>query len=153
MYSRQEASSIRKKFWISFGQYLSPVPSASGKKINWINYKSGVRFINFKMDVSNGAYIGIEISHPGIVERELYYNNFILLKPHLEKVLGEKWLWQAPDSLGSDGAKASIFIELKNVNIYHTADWPAIISYLKPRIIKLDNFWHEYKAVFEMIKE
>ena len=33
MYSRQEASILRKKFWTSFGQYLRPLPNADGEMI------------------------------------------------------------------------------------------------------------------------
>jgi hypothetical protein len=35
------------------------------------------------------------------------------------------------------------------VNIFHEADWPAIISFLKPRIMALDEFWEIAKNVIE----
>ena len=34
MYSKQEASFLNQKFWTSLGQYLAPIPSAEGEKIN-----------------------------------------------------------------------------------------------------------------------
>jgi hypothetical protein len=30
---------------------------------------------------------------------------------------------------------------LTGVNIFRNEDWPAIISFLKPRIMALDSFW------------
>jgi len=51
MFSKKEASQLRKKFWMIFGQYMSPVLSSEGEKINWINYKTGVKGLQFKMNV------------------------------------------------------------------------------------------------------
>ena len=63
MYTKQEASLIKKKFWTSFGRYLQPVPNAEGETINWINYKTGIRDIFFRMDVdTRSAQIAIERS-------------------------------------------------------------------------------------------
>lgn len=45
MYSKAEKSKIRKDFWTAFGQYMKPVPSAEGTKVNWPNYKTGVKQI------------------------------------------------------------------------------------------------------------
>ena len=50
MYSKEEASKLRQQFWITFGKYLKPIPSAEGLTINWVNYKTGVKNIFFKMD-------------------------------------------------------------------------------------------------------
>lgn len=151
MYSRHEASNIRKKFWVSFGQYLAPIPSAAGEKINWINYKTGTRFIHFKMDVVDEAYIGIEISHDNPGDREMYYDQLMLLITPFEKILGEKWLWEEQTNIDEERSIARIYTKLENVNIYNTEDWPAIISFLKPRLVNLDCFWQEYRMVFEMI--
>jgi len=43
MFSRKELAQSRKEFWMIFGQYMSPVLSSEDEKINWINYKSGVK--------------------------------------------------------------------------------------------------------------
>ncbi len=45
MFSKQEASQLRKDFWTAFGLYMRPIPSAEGDKINWINYKTGEKDI------------------------------------------------------------------------------------------------------------
>ncbi|TVP42967.1 MAG: DUF4268 domain-containing protein, partial [Mongoliibacter sp.] len=38
---------------------------------------------------------------------------------------------------------------LADVNVMEKDDWPAIISFLKPRIIALDAFWSNIKPAFE----
>ena len=60
MYSKKEISLTRQEFWTAFGQYMAPIPSAGGEKINWINYKTGVKHIYFKMEADQKfASIGL----------------------------------------------------------------------------------------------
>lgn len=150
MYSKQEASILRQQFWTSLGQYLSPIPSASGNKINWINYKTGNRYIHFKMDVSDHAYIAIEILHEHKESQEAYFNHFKTFKLALEKILSEKWIWENVAYI--NGKQVSrIYQTLDHVNIFNQTDWPQIISFFKPRIILLDKFWIEHKDIFDML--
>ncbi len=153
MFSRQEASAIRQKFWISFGKYISPVPSSSGEKQRWINYKTGVKPVSFKMDATaTHAYIAIEILHKDVFVSEKYFNQFKALNKQLEKLLNEKWDWQL-NTIDDNGKNISrIYTALKKVNVFNENDWPAIISFLKTRIIALDRFWNEYRDAFEIIE-
>lgn len=150
MYTHQEAAAIRQRFWINFGKYMSPVPSSVGEKINWINYRTGVKPVSFKMDAGfDFATIAIEIAHkdPGTIA--IYFNQFKSLKKTLEAILEEKWEWYA-DAVNAGGKSvARISTILEGVNVHNEADWPAIISFLKKRIMGLDEFWNEYKEVFE----
>ncbi len=144
MYSKQEASLIRKKFWETAGQYFAPMPSAGAEKVNWINYKTGVRFIAFKMHVDEKvASIAIEISHPDSEKRTTFFDYFTRLKNQL----GNDWQWEK-DAANST---SQIYRTIQEVNIYKPETWPAIISFLKTGIVELDAFWVEYKDVFEMI--
>ncbi|WP_316832813.1 DUF4268 domain-containing protein [Pedobacter aquatilis] len=150
MYSREEAARLRQQFWISFGQYMKPVPSASGSTVNWINYKTGVKHIYFKMDVDNKkASIAIQLVHPDPGIRELIFNQFEEFKLMLTNTTGETWDWieNATDDLGK--TVSQITITLENVNIYNQQHWPQLISFFKPRIIALDEFWDNVKPVFE----
>jgi hypothetical protein len=151
MYSQQEAAQLRKQFWTSLGQYLSPVPSGDGQKINWINYKTGVRFINFKMNATeNSAYIAIEISHPSPEQRKLYFDHFTSLKNILEEHLEQKWIWEE-EVLNESGKTISrIYTLLPGVNMYKKEDWPAIISFFKSGITAIDRFWVGYREMFEL---
>ena len=69
MYSKEESARLRQQFWISFGQYMKPVPSASGSTVNWTNYKTGVKNIFFKMDVDKKTCF---YRHPAFAPRSRY---------------------------------------------------------------------------------
>ena len=149
MYSKEQASKLKTQFWTNFGQYLKPVPSASGLPVNWINYKTGIRHIHFKMDADNTkAVIAIEISHPQDAKRLHYHNQFLSLKKLLASTTEFNWQWN--EALQTDHKIiSSISQQLDGVNILDQSDWPAIISFLKPRIIALDAFWEMVKDGFE----
>ena len=149
MYSKDQTSKLKTQFWTSFGQYMKPVPSSSGLPVNWINYKTGIRHIHFKMDADNtSAVIAIEISHPKEEERLHYYNQFLSLKKILAATSTFNWQWYETVQTNHKTI-SSISQQLDDVNILNKADWPAIISFLKPRIIALDAFWDMVKDGFE----
>lgn len=128
---------------------MKPVPGASGLPVNWINYKTGIRNIHFKMDAGNTkAVIAIEISHPQEEQRSHYYDQFLSLKNLLTSTTEFNWQWN--EIIETDHKTiSSISLQLNDVNILNQADWPAIISFLKPRIMALDAFWAMVKDGFE----
>lgn len=150
MYSKQEASRLRRIFWTRFGQYMRPVKGAQGREVNWLNYNTGIKHIYFRMDASrDNASITIELHHPALDQQEELFERFRALKGMLESVTGETWNWQL-HHLEDDGKTVSrIGMQLKNVNVFREEDWPVIISFLKPRMIALDFFWNQVRDIFE----
>lgn len=150
MYTKEEASKIRQQFWITFGKYMKPIPSAEGAAINWINYKTGIKHIAFKMDVdTKHATIGIVINHPSASRRDLFFEQFKAFRTIFTNELGEEWDWQAEHSGELDLPFSQISKTLSGVNIYNQQDWPALITFLKTRIVALDRFWVDVKPFFE----
>jgi len=150
MFSRQETAALTKEFWTSFGQYMLPVPSARQEKTSWINYKTGVKDIHFKMEIdAAGAHIGIAITATDPRRRGELFQQLAHWRPVLESKTGEAWNWQAETQNAQQQAISRIGTTLANVHIYNKTDWPAIISFFKPRIIALDAFWVEVRPGFE----
>lgn len=95
------------------------------------------------------ASIGIEITHPDQDIQELLFGQFEQFKKLLELETKEPWEWKL---LGVDDFGKNVSVierRLQGVNVMDQADWPAIISFLKPRIIALDSFWSNVKYGFE----
>ena len=152
MYSKQEASQLRQEFWTVFGKYMLPILSVEGEKVNWINYKTGEKNIYFKMDADNKtATISIQLNHPDKEIRSLYFQQFIALKKILTEALNEEWKWKenTVDDLGIEVSK--IYKSIEGVSIYKKEDWPTLISFFKPGIIALDEFWSSAKYSFRSI--
>jgi hypothetical protein len=153
MFSRQEASRVRQEFWTAFGLYMTPIPSADGERVGWINYKTGEKHLHFRMDAgSTTATISIEMRHPDTGVRKLYLEQLHQLKKELEAHLGETWIWQ-PEAEDEQGkAFSRVYQQLPNVSVFRKEDWPALVSFFKPRIIALDAFWSEARYFFEALR-
>jgi hypothetical protein len=153
VYSKAEITQLRQAFWTAFGQYMAPVPSAEGESTNWINYKTGLRHVYFRMQADNRrASISIDLTHPDAGIRELFWEQFLELKALLQEALGEEWTWEANATDAHGLALSRIYKELSPVNLFSKDDWPALISFFKPRIMALDAFWADAQYSFEALK-
>jgi Zn-dependent metalloprotease len=153
MYSKDEASQIKQAFWTTFGQYISPQLSADGLKVNWVNYKTGIKYLYFKMDADkNSATIGITITHPDSVIQELFFEQFREIKMMLNSYLNEEWQWALHNKDENGKTISRIYKQISGVSIYNRNDWPQLISFFKPRIIALDEFWSVGQYSFEALK-
>jgi hypothetical protein len=151
MYSKEQASQLRQAFWTAFGQYMGPVLSAEGLRTNWVNYKTGVKHIFFRMQADNKvAGISIEITHPDKELQQLFYEQFTTYKNVLHNTLNEDWQWQLHSTDEYGKTISRIHKQIAPVSIYQKEDWPKLISFFKPRIIALDEFWSDAKYAFEI---
>ncbi|MBX2907514.1 MAG: DUF4268 domain-containing protein [Taibaiella sp.] len=150
MYTKEELSRQRQAFWTAFGQYMRPVPGADGERVNWVNYKTGVPGIYFRMDAGNvEARIGIEMTHTDNAMRRSVYDRFVALKGVLHGATGEEWQWNPLLTDESGRTISRIGMQLQGVNISNHDDWPRLISFFKERIVALDEFWSMVKPGFE----
>lgn len=153
MYSKDQASQLKQAFWTTFGQYIAPQLSAEGLRVNWINYKTGLKNVFFKMQADGkSAYIAIELTHADPGMQELFYEQFREFRRLLENQLEEEWDWQLQTQDEYGKTITRIGTTLHNVSIFKQEDWPALISFFKPRIIALDEFWTDVKDAFEVFK-
>lgn len=153
MYSKEENFQFKKDFWTALGQYLKPIPNSEGEEINWINYKTGIRQLNFRMDLDRkNAQIAIEITRNDNSERLEIYEKFESLKTIFNETMQEDWIWQESFSNEHKKIISIIYKKLPDVSINVKENWPAIITFFKERIIKLDEFWNDTKVAFDQFK-
>lgn len=152
MFSRSEKFHIKQEFWTAFGQYMKPVPFANDEKNNWVNYKTGIKDVYFRMNASdNGATVSIEICHRDAAMQLLFFEQFVALKNLLHETLGEEWKWEPNTTNENNLICCIISASLPDINIYNKNHWPQFISFFKPRIIALDAFWSNAKYTFESL--
>jgi len=145
-----QTSILKPQFWSVFGKYMAPVPSAEGEKINWINYKTGVKFIRFNMQCTgNAVFIALEFSHPDTVLQQQQFDQLATFKKQFQELCGNDWRWQKTVPEGNNKTISSIAVSIDDVNIMNQSDWPKIISFLKMRLISLDKFWCDYKFALQ----
>jgi Domain of unknown function (DUF4268) len=153
MYTKQETSKQKQAFWTAFGRYMKPVLSADGEEISWLNYKTGNKYVYFKMDAdSRQAQIAIILQHPEQEQQRAHFARLLQLKDIFEETVGEQdWTWEPHGTDEQGRALSLVQKQLPGVNFFKTEDWPAIISFLKPRIIALDTFWSIVRYQFSSL--
>ena len=105
----------------------------------------------FKMEAgSKQASISIEIMHKDAAHAATVYKIFEDTRAALELNTGEEWEWTASQVNEHGQPLSRIFKTLTPANVFKQTDWPAIISFFKPRLIALDRYWTEHKMIFEM---
>lgn len=153
MYTREQASQLRHAFWTTFGQYISPHLSAEGYRTNWINYNTGFKDVYFKMEANQKqASIAIVLTHNDIEIQQLYFEQFVELKHVLHDRIGESWDWELHTRNEHGKTISRIYKAITPVNIFDQNDWPELISFFKPRIIALDDFWSDARYTFEALR-
>lgn len=153
MYSKQEVSQLRQEFYTSLGRYMTPILSADGEKINWINYKTGEKHVFFRIDADQRlASIAIEITHPSLTEQKLFFDQFLKQKYILEDIIGEPWEWALHIAGPHHKILSRIHKDIAPINIYNKEDWPQLISFFKPRLIALDEYWSMARYNFKNLE-
>ncbi len=133
---------------------MAPVPSAEGLPVSWVNYKTGLKGVQFKLHADqHRARIAIELTQPDADVRELFFEQFLALKNLLHETLGETWTWEPHATTGHGQPLSRIYKELAPANLFSRADWPALISFFKPRLLALDEFWSGAQVAFEELRE
>lgn len=144
------ASQISGEFWTVFGKYMAPVLSAEGEKINWINYKTGVKNLRFNMQVyNNSVLIAIEIDHADILVQQQQFEQFSNFKKQFQFICGSQWQWEEVVVKAENRNCHRVKNTLENVSILNQSQWPEIISFFKTNLILLDEFWSNFKFAFE----
>jgi|TARA_B110000114_G_C14815457_1_gene286438 hypothetical protein len=153
MYSKEYKSEMKKLFYTSFGKYMSKNKSINDTKIKWLNYKTDIKDLYFKIDCNeNYTKILIDIQHSDDEIRNLFFDQFLELEKLFIKTMGEKWTWDS-EYLNSYGQKSSqISKTLKKVNIYDKKTWVTSFNFLEKRFIKIDKFWLNFYEVFKALE-
>lgn len=153
MYTKQEISRQKQAFWTAFGKYMKPILSADGEMISWSNYKTRVPGISFKLDADHQtASVMVEVSATDAGLQQRLYRHLLGQRPILAEALGgDDWQWQS-QTMDEYGRPVSrVRQDLQGVSVMRTEDWPAIISFFKPRVIGLDEYWSMARFSFQAL--
>lgn len=149
MYPREEAARLRKLFWTAFGRYMSRHVSERGPKIKWLNYKTGIRQVYFRLHADNKiARVSIDLQHKDPEIRLLFFEQFEELKHLLHNTTGSEWIWEPVfyDDAGNELSR--IYQEIPGVNIYQKETWPVAFEFFQSLLLPLDEIWANAIEVF-----
>lgn len=154
MLNKGELKERNIQFWSDFKEYMRPAISSNGRRINWLSYPTGVKFLYLRMECDKvGARLNFDIQAKDPAIREIVWEQMEELKKVLTDSMGDSGEWIFDFSTPDVESFCRITWELKNVNFFVEADHPEIFKFLKEKIIAFDEFYQNYKDILiQLIK-
>ena len=148
MWSKEEARNRKKRFFTNFGIYMKKYIPEYGEKIRWVNYRTGVNDIKFKIECQKKiSRVCIDIVHKDQSIREIFYEQFEEFKSILNQSMDEM-VWIKKYRLDSGYYIARIYTELTGPSINSESDWGEIYCFIEKNLIALHEFWEVSQDIF-----
>ena len=150
MFSRQEAKQIRQQFWTAFGIYMRQHTSTRGPEIKWINYRTGVKDIYFRLEADQkGAMVSIDLQHKDREIRSLIFDQWEALRTLLHNHTTKAWTWNRSYYLPTGKEISRIFHQQTGLNIFDQNDWGDLFRYFAGQLVALDELWEDAISIFQ----
>jgi hypothetical protein len=143
MFSKEEATLLRKEFWISFGKSFPR---------KWLLYNTEMKGVSFKFvaDRKNAA-VCLDIENPDELVNLLYYDQLLSLKLLITA--------EIPDILFNDAFELEsgkkihrIYVPLeKKFSIHDKNTWSDCFQFFLKTMPKFEDFFYEYEDVIKNI--
>ena len=152
MLSKQELKERNTRFWADFKSFMSEHKSVTGKRINWINYRTDIKFIFLRLEVDKfGARVCFDIQAKNESVREVVWEQMQELKKVMERTMGDDGIWIYDYSTPEITSFCRIKWELNNVNIFKDSDHILIFKFLEEKLVGFDQFYQEFKEIIVLL--
>jgi len=137
MFSKEEATQLRKLFWTSFGKSFPR---------KWLLYNTKIKGFAFKFDADRKkACVCLDIDHPEAIANELLYDQMISLKTLLENEIPEI-IFNNSYELESGKQIHRIYVPFQQkFSIYNKNTWRDCYEFYVEEMTKLELFFYEYE--------
>ncbi len=148
MLSKEARKAWNEAFWAGFKNHMRACLSASGKRVNWINYPTQVKNTYLRM-VCDGKQIllcyDIQFKDAGI--QAIFWEQLTELKVVLESNMSIPTHWE-PQVVNHEGQTfGRLFWQLENANFYDQTHWPLIYAFFKKHLREFDVFYQEFNEI------
>jgi hypothetical protein len=148
MFSRDEARALNERFYTLFGTYMRRhQPQAEGAR-QWLNYRTGVKDIFFRIEASGkGAIAAIDLQQADEGLRQLFWEQFLEFQKALESHTGPL-IWDPAYELPYGRSIARIYQKQEGVSLYKEDDWHQIFPFFEKHLLAFDAFWADFREGF-----
>ena len=143
MFSKEEASKLRKEFWTSFGKSFPR---------KWLLYNTKIKGFAFKFVADRKkAMVCLDFEHPEDIANELLFDQLISLKTLLENEIPEV-IFDDEYTLESGKIIRRIYIPFDaKFSIYNKNTWRDCYEFYVEIMPKFELFYYEYEDVIKNI--
>jgi hypothetical protein len=137
MFSKEEATQLRKDFWVSFGKSFPR---------KWLLYNTNIKGFSFKFVADRKkALVCLDIEHPEDIANELLFDQMVSLKSLLENELPEV-IFNAYYELESRKIIHRIYVPFDGkFSIHNKNTWRDCYEFFLETMPKFELFFYEYE--------
>lgn len=140
MYSKEEAKVLKQEFWAGFDRYTKFYAKKLGVHIQWIFYKTGIKGLELKFDITKKVIqVILEVNAKSENRRFDIYLELIKYKTLIENEFPEGLIWE-DDFIKSEGVKVSrVLLESLEYNYHNKDHWPDIYNFMVSNMYRLQS--------------
>jgi hypothetical protein len=148
MLSKEELKNHKITFWEEFKNIMSKHRSASGRKMNWLQYKTDIKHIFLRLETNrSNVRVCFDIQFKDADIRAIVWEQMGELKKVLTDSMGEEGVWEEHFWNETIDDFCRIYWEKTNLNYLDLSDKDAIHSFFEDKLIRFDQFYDVYKEI------
>jgi hypothetical protein len=138
MFSKEEASQLRKDFWIAFGKSFPR---------KWIKYNTQIKGFSFKFVAERKeAMVVLDIEHPDEINNELLFEQLQSLKSILEQEYLAEIIFHEAYQLESGKIIKRLYVKYpQKFSIYNKETWRECFEFFVKNMTQFELFFNEYE--------
>lgn len=147
MFSKEELRERKTLFWEGLKKKMQNRRSANGKRVNWINYKTGIKFLFVRLDVnSKRAVFALDLQPKDEGIKEIFWEQLQELKVVLESEMGPGD-WNDDFEIKYGLSVSRISWTLEDVNMFKEEDTDKIYAFFQEKLIAFDSFYTDFDEI------
>ena len=148
MFSKEEFKIYKTSFWEEFKQHMSKHRSASGRKMNWIQYKTDIKQIFLRLETNkNNVRVCFDIQFKDADIRAIVWEQMGELKKVLTDEMGEEGVWEEHYWNETISDFSRIYWKKTDLNYLNPEKKSAIFDFFEDKLIRFDKFYDVYKDI------
>ena len=148
MLSKEEHKLYKITFWDEFKKHMQKHRSASGKKINWLQYRTGLKNIFLRLETDKKGIricFDIQIKEPSV--REIVWEQMGELKKVLRDEMEDEGIWEEHFYNETINDFCRIYWEESSLNYLDLNHRKSIFNFFENKLIRFDRFYDNYKDI------
>lgn len=138
MFSKEEATQLRKEFWVSFGKSFPR---------KWLLYNTKVKGFSFKFVADRKkAMVCLDIDSSDSIKNELLWNQMVALKSVIEEEYLPEIIFDDSFELENGKTIYRIYVPLKEkFSIYNKNTWSKAYEFFVDKMTQFEFIYYEFE--------
>ncbi len=148
MLSKEELKNYKITFWNEFKTYMSKHRGNSGKRMNWLQYKTDLPDLYFRLETNkNSIRVCFDIQHKDKDIRSIVWEQMGELKQVLINEMEEEGIWNEHHFNEFLPDFCRIYWGKEGLNYLRENDRQAIFEFYEDKLVRFDRFYDTYKDI------